>query len=35
MALENLIMGFWLGMRTAMESLEEDDGSLKMYREER
>ena len=27
--------GFRLGMRTAMESLDEDDGSLTMYREER
>ena len=35
MALENFILGFWLGMRTAMESLDEDDGSLTMYREER
>ena len=32
MALENFILGFRLGMRTAMESL---DGSLTMYREER
>ena len=35
MALENFILGFRLGMRTAMESLDEDDGSLTMYREER
>ena len=35
MALENFILGFRLGMRTAMESLGEDDGSLTMYREER
>ena len=27
MALENFILGFRLGMRTAMESLDEDDGS--------
>ena len=30
-----IILGFRLGMRTAMESLDEDDGSLTMYREER
>ena len=35
MALENFILGFRLGMRMAMEALDEDDGSLTMYREER
>ncbi len=30
MALENFILGFRLGMRIAIESLEEDDGSLTM-----
>ena len=34
MALENFILGFRLGMRMAMEALDEDDGSLTMYREE-
>ena len=31
MALENFILGFRLGMRTAMESLDEDDGSHWMF----
>ena len=35
MALENFILGFRLGMRTTLVSLDEDDGSLSMYREER
>ena len=30
MALENFILGFRLGMRIAIESLDEDDGSLTM-----
>ena len=34
MALEHFILGFRLGMRMAMEALDEDDGSLTMYREE-
>ena len=34
MSLENFILGFRLGMRMAMEALDEDDGSLTMYREE-
>ena len=34
MALENFILGFRLGMRMDMEALDEDDGSLTMYREE-
>ena len=34
MALENFILGFRLGMRMAMEALDEDDGSLTMYQEE-
>ena len=34
MALENFILGFRLGMRIAIESLDEDDGSLTMNREE-
>ena len=34
MALESFILGFRLGMRMAMEALDEDDGSLTMYREE-
>ena len=33
MALEHFILGFRLGMRMAMEALDEDDGSLTMYRE--
>ena len=33
MALENFILGFRLGMRIAIESLDEDDGSLTMNRE--
>ena len=33
-ALENFILGFRLGMRIAIESLDEDDGSLTMNREE-
>ena len=34
MSLENFILGFRLGMRMAMEALDEDDGSLTMYRKE-
>ena len=34
MALENHILGFRLGMRIAIESLDEDDGSLTMTQEE-
>ena len=34
MALENFILGFRLGMRIAIESLDEDDGNLTMDREE-
>ena len=34
MALENFILGFRLGMRIAIESLDEDDGNLTMNREE-
>ncbi len=34
MALENYILGFRLGMRIAIESLDEDDGSLTMAHEE-
>ena len=34
MSLENFILGFRLGMRMAMEALDEDDGSLTMYQEE-
>mgnify|MGYP001147783367 CR=1 FL=1 len=34
MAMENFILGFRLGMRIAIEALDEDDGSLTMYREE-
>ena len=34
LALENFILGFRLGMRMDMEALDEDDGSLTMYREE-
>ena len=34
MALENLILGFRLGMRIVIESLDEDDGNLTMDREE-
>ena len=34
MALENFILGFRLGMRMAMEALNEDDGSLTIKREE-
>ena len=35
MALENFILGFRLGMRIAIESLDEDDGNLTMTQEER
>ena len=34
MALENFILGFRLGMRMAIEALDEDDGSLSMTPEE-
>ena len=34
MAMENFILGFRLGMRIAIESLDEDDGSLTMAHEE-
>ena len=34
MALENFILGFRLGMRIAIEALDEDDGSLSMTPEE-
>ena len=34
MALENFILGFRLGMRIAIESLDEDDGNLTMTQEE-
>ena len=34
MAMENLILGFRLGMRIAIEALDEDDGSLSMTPEE-
>ena len=34
MALENYILGFRLGMRIAIESLDEDDGNLTMTQEE-
>ena len=34
MALENFILGFRLGMRIAIEALEEDDGNLTMTQEE-
>lgn len=34
MALENFILGFRLGMRIVIESLDEDDGNLTMDREE-
>ena len=33
-ALENFILGFRLGMRIAIESLDEDDGNLTMTQEE-
>ena len=34
MSLENFILGFRLGMRIAIESLDEDDGNLTMTQEE-
>ena len=34
LSLENFILGFRLGMRIAIESLDEDDGSLTMAHEE-
>ena len=34
MAMDNFILGFRLGMRIAIESLDEDDGSLTMAHEE-
>ena len=34
MALENFILGFRLGMRLAIEALDEDDGNLTMTQEE-
>ena len=34
MALENFILGFRLGMRIAIESLDENDGNLTMTQEE-
>ena len=34
MALENFILGFRLGMRLAIEALDEDDGNLTMAQEE-
>ena len=34
MALENFILGFRLGMRIAIEALDEDDGNLTMTQEE-
>ena len=34
MALENYILGFRLGMRIAIEALDEDDGNLTMTQEE-
>ena len=33
MALENFILGFRLGMRSAIEALDEDDGNLTMTQE--
>ena len=34
MAMENFILGFRLGMRIAIETLDEDDGNLTMTQEE-
>ena len=34
MAMENFILGFRLGMRIAIEALDEDDGNLTMTQEE-
>lgn len=34
MALENFVLGFRLGMRIAMEALDEDNGNLTMTQEE-